>query len=163
MIPVAKAVTGDTLPGLLASERDAIFHFVELFKREEASLRQGGSDEIFRLVIEKEALATQLSSITAQRCAWLAEQGLTPDRSGIEAWCASHPEAGEALSTWSEIVVLAGEARELQRLNGELIGIHMRYNAQALEALQRGAKPLDLYGPDGQSKASGERRINDAV
>ena len=153
----------NTLPQLLADERDAIARFIELFKREEASLRQGGSDEIFRLVIEKEALAARLSGITAQRGAWLAGQGLTPDRNGIEAWCASHPEAGEALSTWAEIVALAGEAREVQRLNGELIGLHMRHNAQALEALQRGAKPLDLYGPDGQAKATGERRINDAV
>ena len=155
--------TGGALPALLASERDAISKFIELFKREEASLRQGGSDEIFRLVSEKETLATQLSGITAQRCALLAALCLTPDRQGLEAWCASHPEAGEALRTWSEIVVLADEARELQRLNGELIRIHMRYNAQALEALQSGTRPLDLYGPDGQSKAANERRINDAV
>jgi flagella synthesis protein FlgN len=163
MTLAAETGMSSTLPGLLASERDTIARFIDLFKREEASLRQGGSDDIFRLVIEKEALASQLSDITAQRCAWLAGQGLTPDRQGIEAWCASHPEAGEALGMWSEIVALAGEARELQRLNGELIAIHMRYNAQALEALQRDTKPLDLYGPDGQSKASGARRINDAV
>ena len=154
---------GDALPALLARERDAILEFTELFKREEASLRQGGSDEIFRLVAEKDALATRLSDITAQRGALLAAQGLAPDRQGVEAWCASHPEADEVLRTWSDIVALAHEASELQRLNGELIRIHMRYNAQALEALQGGAKPLDLYGPDGQSKATNERRINDAV
>ena len=153
----------DALPALLVRERDAIAEFVELFKREEVSLRQGGSDEIFRLVSEKDALATRLSNITAQRCSLLAAQGLTPDRQGVEAWCASHPEANEIPRTWSEIVALANEANELQRLNGELIRIHMRYNAQALEALQNGARPLDLYGPDGQSRATNERRINDAV
>ena len=163
MTRAAETEVSNTLPQLLADERDAIARFIELFKREEASLRQGGSDEIFLLVSEKETLATQLRGITAQRCAWLAGQGLTPDRNGIETWCASHPEAGEVLNRWSEIVTLAGEARELQRLNGELIGIHMRHNTQALEALQRGTKPLDLYGPDGQPKATGERRINDAV
>ena len=154
---------GDALPALLARERDAIIQFIELFKREEALLRQGGSDEIFRLVTEKETLATQLSGITAQRGTLLTALGLTPDRQGLEAWCASHPEAGETLRTWSDIVALADEARELQRLNGELINIHMRYNVQALEALQSGARSLNLYGPDGQSKAANERRINDAV
>ena len=154
---------GVTLPTVLASERDAIFGFIELFKREEASLRQGGSDEIFRLAAEKETLAARLSGISAQRCALLAAHSLSPDRKGIEAWCSSHPDDNDALRTWSDIVALAREARELQRLNGALIQIHMRYNAQAREALQGGARPLDLYGPDGQSKPSSERRINDAV
>ncbi len=56
---------------------------------------------------------------------------------------------------------LASQARELNRVNGELIQIRMQYNAQALEALLGGNGSLALYGPDGQNAAPSARRISD--
>ncbi|MDR1935831.1 MAG: flagellar protein FlgN [Candidatus Accumulibacter sp.] len=48
-------------------------------------------------------------------------------------------------------------------MNGQLIQLHMQYTGQALEILLRKESRLDLYGPDGRSTTSGDRRIDDSV
>jgi flagellar biosynthesis/type III secretory pathway chaperone len=48
-------------------------------------------------------------------------------------------------------------------VNGELIKVRMQHNANALEALLGAARPLKLYGPDGQTTPHGPGRINDAA
>lgn len=147
----------------LSAEAEAVRQFVALLKLEQNVLSSGHTDDLPALAEQKSTLALHLNSLATQRNAALAAHGLSADRSGVEAWCAKHPEEKTAGKTWSAILSLAGEARELNRLNGELIQIRMQYNSKALEALQGGRNSLDLYGPDGQSTTPGKRRINDVV
>lgn len=144
-------------------EARVVQQFVDALKLEQVALGTGNTDELPLLAEQKTSLATQLNALAAQRNALLEAGGFEADRAGIEAWCAKHPEEKSTSDTWLRILLLAAEARELNRLNGELIGIRMQYNAQALEILRRSEASLDLYGPDGQSKTKGGRRINDAV
>lgn len=153
----------DAFEQLLSDERGAIAQFIELLGLEQASLQRGCTDDLLELSEKKEKLAVHLSDVSAQRCSFLDAQGFTTDRKGVEAWCAKHPEASKAGDTWSAILSLAAEARELQRVNGELIALHLRHTARALEALKGGRKSLELYGPDGQSTKSSDQRINHAV
>ena len=162
---MAKAQTPGTAAFLqtLVAEAEAIQQFAELLKLEQTSLSSGNTDELPAFAEHKVKLAVHLNSLSAQRNASLAAQGFDADRAGVEAWCAKHPYENDVADAWSRILALAGEARELNRLNGELIQIRMQYNAKALEALQGGKNSFALYGPDGQSTTSGNPRINDAV
>lgn len=147
----------------LAAEADAVAQFVALLKLEQIALTKGSTEALPELAERKGKLGVHLSGLAAQRNAALAGQGLGADRTGIAAWCAKHPSEKKAGQAWAMILALAGEARELIRLNGELITIRMQYNSKALEALRGGNSSLDLYGPDGQATTPGNRRINDAV
>lgn len=151
------------LQGTITREGELIEQFVSVLKHEQSLLSQGSADELPALTEQKNRLVVQLNQLAAQRNASLTALGYTADRSGIEAWCEEQANRPEMRNAWGRILMLAGEARELNRLNGDLIVARMQYNAKALEALAGARSSLELYGPDGQSTKSGNRRINDAV
>ena len=152
-----------TLQQTLVAEAQTVEQFVALLKLEQTSLSRGDTDALPGFADQKMQFAAQLNEFAAQRNAALAAQGFDADRSGVEAWCAKHPKEKVAAKAWTTVLALAGEARELNRLNGELIRLRMQYNAKALEALRGGASTLDLYGPDGQATTPGRQRINHSV
>lgn len=162
---MTKALTAEATVFLqaMSAEAEAVQQFVDLLKLEQTSLSNGNTDNLPEFAEQKSKLAVHLNSLAAQRNASLAAQGFAADRAGIEAWCATFPDEQHASSTWRTILSLAAEARELNRLNGELIQMRMQYITKALEALQSGNKSLDLYGPDGQSTTAGHGRINHSV
>ena len=147
----------------LAEELKIVQQFVEQLKLEQAALSAGNTDALPEFAERKSQLAVQLGQFAAKRNAALVTQGFNTDRNGIEAWCAKHPNEKSLFDTWAGILARASEARELNRLNGELIQLRTQFNAKALEALRGGNNALDLYGPDGQSTTPGLPRINHSV
>lgn len=147
----------------MLAEALAVEGFVDLLKLEQSSLSRGDTDKLPGYAEQKLKFADQLNELAAQRNAALTAQGFGSDRAGADAWCAKHPEEEPATRAWAAVLALAGEARELNRLNGELIRLRMQYNAKALEALRGSASSLDLYGPDGQATTPGRQRINQSV
>ena len=152
-----------TLRQTVVAEAQTVQRFVDLLKLEQSSLSRGDTDALPAYAEQKIALAAVLNDFAAQRNAALGVLGFNADRAGIEAWCAKHPDEEIAAKAWATVLSLAGEARELNRVNGELIHLRMQFNAKALEALRGGATSLDLYGPDGQATTPGRRRINHSV
>ena len=151
-----------TMRQMIEGEVALLAQFVELLRREQVSLTHGVADDLPQVADQKNGLVIQLNQLSAQRAAFLEACGLTADRAGIDAWCAQAQDQ-EAAETWQKVLLLAAEARELNRVNGELIQIRMQFTAKALEALSGAKNSLELYGPDGQSTKPGARRINDAV
>lgn len=151
-----------TLRQVIAGEAVLLKQFVELLRREQASLTQGVADDLPQIADQKNGLVVQLNQLSAKRAAFLEALGLSADRAGIDAWCAQ-AQNQEAAEAWRRVMMLAAEAKELNRVNGELIQIRMQFTAKALEALSGAKNSLELYGPDGQSTKPGARRINDAV
>lgn len=147
----------------ITAEAEAVQQFVDLLKLEQAALSNGNIDDLPAFAEQKNKLASHLNQFATQRNTSLAAQGFGADRTGVESWCAKYPDDKTGKKAWTKILSLAGEARELNRLNGELIQMRMQYNTKALEALQGGRNSLDLYGPDGHSTTASNRRINDAV
>lgn len=147
----------------ITSEAEALKRFVDLLQLEQHALGIGKTEDLPGLAEQKNQLGTALNTLATERNALLGAQGFAADRSGVESWCAKHPHEKGVPKVWANILHLAAEARELNRLNGELIHIRMQYNSNALEALRGGSSSFDLYGPDGQSTTLGSRRINDAV
>jgi len=147
----------------ITAEAEAVQQFVALLEVEQKALSIGDIDHLPLFAEQKSRLAIHLKNLATQRNTSLAVQGFGADRTGVESWCAKYPDEKTASMAWTKILSLASEARELNRLNGELIQMRMHHNAKALEALQGGRNSLDLYGPDGQSTTAGNRLINDAV
>lgn len=155
--------SGGETPALqqtMVAEAQTVERFVDLLKLEQSALGRGDTDKLPGYAEQKLEFAAQLNELAAQRNAALASLGFAGDRAGADAWCAQHPDEPAATRAWTAVLALAGEARELNRLNGELIRLRMQYNAKALEALRGGASSLDLYGPDGQTTTPERRRIN---
>ena len=147
----------------LAAEEYAVSEFVDLLKLEQTALTNGKTDELPAFAEQKNTLAGKLGGLCARRNALLAGEGLGVDRAGVATWCAQHAKEHNAAAAWAHILSLSAEARELMRVNGQLIAMRMQYNSQALEALLGGKNTLDLYGPDGQTTIADSRRINDTV
>ena len=150
----------DNLIDIVAEEAALFEQFVGLLEAEQVALTQGNTDELARIAAEKEPRAGDLQNIARMRESRLTASGLSPDRLGMADWTAMHPEA---LPAWEKTLALASRARDINRLNGELIAMRMQYNARILEILQRNTITLDLYGPDGKTSSQGERRIKDSV
>jgi flagella synthesis protein FlgN len=147
----------------LTAEADAVLCFVNLLKQEQLALGNGDVDALAPIIPQKNTLAIELTALAKRRNTALAAEGFEPDRTGIDAWHNLHPRNNKVSTAWSQILSLASEARELNRVNGELIQIRMQHNTLALEALQCASRPLNLYGADGQTVGHSKRRINDAA
>ncbi len=150
----------DELRDIITAEAGLIARFVELLETEQSSLTQGNIDTLARIAAEKEPLAANLQRLGLQRNENLAALNLPANGQGMTEWTTNNPDA---LSTWEKTLALAARARDLNRLNGELIQMRLQYNSRILEILQRNTVALDLYGPDGKASGAGEQRINDAV
>lgn len=147
----------------LEAEAKTAEKFVELLKLERDALLNGDLDQLNALVSQKSDAAAELQGYSETKNALLSSRGLGTDRSGVEAWLEAHASNQQAKKTWSHLLSLAEEARELNRVNGELINLRIQYNSQALETLLGGSGQPKLYGPDGQSAQQSNRRINDAA
>ena len=157
--------SGETKPllHLVAEEARTVQQFVDLLNREQTALSAGKTDELPALAEQKSTLANDLVNLDKQRNDLLAAMGFKSGRKGVEAWCTKYPAEQAVADTWATILRTATEARELSRLNGDLIQLRLNVTAKALQALQAGKSSLDLYGPDGQATNSGQRRIDHAV
>lgn len=150
------------LADMLKAEADAVSAFVFLLGEEQSALKQGDADALPAIIERKAAATATLGPLSASRNALLETLGLGHDRAGIEEWLVRHPQDITARNHWQRLQDLAAEARELNRLNGELIHLRMGHNAQMLEAL-RAANRQDLYGADGQTTLGTPRRVIDSA
>jgi len=155
-----------SLADIIAAEADVVSAFVRLLNEEQSLLQTGGSDALdalTELVERKTATMRQLAPLSAARNGSLNSAGLAADRAGIEAWLNRHPADQPVRQHWDRLQTLAAEAKELNRVNGELIRLRMQNNAQALEVLLSTSNRQDLYGADGQSAQTTSRRIIDSA
>ena len=143
---------------LLRAETAKLREFIELLKREQEFLKQGNTDALLTLIDSKNVLAGQLATLAQERENDLSRLSLPAGRAGMEAW-AQRIGKDEARQAWQTLLTLATEARELNVLNGKLIGLHMNHNQQAFAALMGASDRAMTYGPDGQQQTSLGGRI----
>jgi flagella synthesis protein FlgN len=129
--------------------------FIAVLENEQQILISGDADSLLPLAEQKSKLATQLSGLAEQR-----QQMLTKTESTLTtmaAWLATLSDPAPA-AAWQTLLELAGQARELNTLNGKLIAERMRHNQQALAILLSAGGKAALYGPDGQTRMTGGGR-----
>lgn len=141
----------------LNDECAALRAFVVLLEDEQRTLLGQHSEELQPLAEAKTQLADKIAALAATRRGFLP-QGT---RDTVE-WLRKN--APQGLPTWQEARRLAAQAHSLNKTNGELIQIKLRYNQQALAALAGAAQnAAGLYGADGQASLPSTTRTLGSV
>lgn len=146
----------DTLPGLAVSspiehlndEYATLFALLGVLRQEQSRLAAGDIAAHAPLLEEKAGLVARLSALAGQRHRRLAALGLPAEESGMHQWLAT--SSGETRAAWDELMALARDAHEANRVNGLLLGQLQARNRQAMAALGLGA-PNGLYGASGEA------------
>lgn len=134
----------------LADEKLATLRLIETLKQEQELLSGNGeADQIPDLIGEKANIVAEMASLADQRHKSLALLGLPAGENGMQTWIEQHG-TDQDKQTWDELFALAQSAREINRLNGLLVGKQMALNQSAMNVLQ-GKTNGTFYGPDGQS------------
>lgn len=147
----------------IAAEAGLVSTFVRLLGEEQEILKNGHPDALPPLIERKTATALELAAVSASRNMILRQAGFAADRAGMESWLKANPADQAVHDQWNKLQTLAAEAKELNRVNGELIQLRMQNNSQALEVLIAAANRQDLYGADGQASQAATRRIIDSA
>jgi len=143
----------------LPAEHERITALVELMKQEQQLLMAADADALAELTPHKVALVQELAQLSRQRHAVLGGMGFEASEAGMESWIVSHADA-DTRATWAALLVAAGQAKELNRVNGLLINRQLAHNQTVLQALRTptGAAESTLYGAKGQTFGAGAAR-----
>lgn len=141
--------TGNAPVLQLLEEIEAGTALLEVLRQEQENLIAANIEALGALTEEKTRLFSRMSELAMQRQRALASQGFEDSPAGFEAYLKTTPSLSEA---WEELMTIAREGKELNRVNGMLIGQHMARNQTALNALKGGDQSAGaLYGPNGQA------------
>ena len=138
------------LAACITREYGATQDFVEILREEQHALQQADISLLPALAAEKTHRAQQLAQLADARNRWLAMHGYPQDHPGMERGLQDCPAAAEA---WKELLQLAENANECNRINGILLDQRLRYVQQRLLVLQSSVSSIPgagLYGSDGQ-------------
>lgn len=123
---------------------------VTALQKEQALLNQEKVEDILALLTEKANIIAEMTKLAEQRFVALEAAGFPGSEDGMKQWLNTHG-TGESRAILEELLPTAATAKELNRLNGLLIGRHMSHNQQLLDAVQNALQGGKMYGRDGQS------------
>jgi len=136
----------------LKEEHSALQAFVGLLEREQQILLAPDTEPLLELSHEKTRAAEALLALIKKRA-----QYLPAESEKIEAWLRSN--AAVSLGVWQDIQRMSEQAQQLNKTNGELIQVRMRYNQQALQALLGASEQTaGLYDTKGKTNMPGSGR-----
>lgn len=134
----------------LADEKQMTLRLVAALRQEQDLLSgHGEADKIPEVIQEKATIVAGMAALADQRHKALSLIGFPAGEHGMQSWVDQHGSA-EDKQIWEELFTIAQSAREINRLNGLLIGKQMAINQGAISILQGGVNG-SFYGPDGQS------------
>jgi len=136
----------------LTAEHERIAALVELMKQEQQFLVAADADGLAGLTPRKVVLVQELAQLSRERHAALGGAGFIASEAGMEPWLAAQGD-DVARASWSQLLALTAEAKELNRVNGMLINRQMAHNQTVLNALRTptAAPESTLYGAKGQT------------
>jgi len=142
----------------LHEEFTAASRLLELLSEEQTCLLKAHVEKLAALGGEKSNLVARMSELALRRHAALGAIGFAASEAGMQAWL-QNPQASQAAGkTWNELLDVAAKAKELNRVNGLLIGQHLARTQQALNVLQGNQPAGTIYGRNGQTTAAASTR-----
>lgn len=136
-------------------EARTVDRLIEVLEQEQGCLIRADLERMEGLLQEKSTLLHTLQQLAQERYQQLAAAGYPGDESGMSDWLQHHNEhAGQGV--WLRMQQALLKAKELNRINGVLIGRHVARNQQLLRALQ--GQSDQFYGPSGQTMAVSRNR-----
>lgn len=137
---------------MFEQDRTLVKELLWLLSREQTSLINADIDAMEVLLDEKAQLLQAISASVQIRHNALAKLGFEPNENGMSAWVAKNATP-EQVDAWREFQQVLTQAKEMNRLNGQLINKHFTRNHQFLQQLQ-GGQTTGVYGANGQTAAS---------
>jgi flagella synthesis protein FlgN len=132
----------------LYAEREALHHLLAVLKREQLLLVQADVDVLPPLTQEKTKIVMRLIDLAKSRHQAIGDAGFAADEAGMHAWLDENPQPNFR-QAWADTLSIARAAREVNRVNGLLIGKHLSRGQQLIDTL-KGERGM-LYGADGQT------------
>jgi flagellar biosynthesis protein FlgN len=143
-----------TISSLFAQDIKQLNELVFLLTREQVSLVNADIDTMESMLEEKGALLQKISASAQARYHALAKSGFEPNENGMVAWVSSGADA-KAAQNWNQFQASLTQAKELNRINGQLIAKHFNRNQQLLNQLQGRSDSATVYGRNGQASSFG--------
>lgn len=144
----------------LHAETALLHTLIALMKQEQGFLVSADTDGLNGLMQQKSQSIEQMTQLARQRHALLGAAGCAAADNGMDAWLAAADD-GSATLAWQQMLALAREAKELNRLNGMLIARQMANNEALIDAMRAPAGASDaaaVYGPKGQTSPGATTR-----
>ncbi len=145
----------------ISFEEDArlVNKLLDLLTIEQKALVQGNVDEIEQLIDSKAAVLQEINIVAKNRYAALAERKYDANENGMLAWVVG--QSNQAIKdSWDDFQAILAKAKEMNRLNGDLINRHFNRNKQMLNDLRNAVQPNNnVYGKNGQPSAT-QRKQN---
>ena len=164
VVPAASPARSSTVSPAdsLPHEQQAARTLIDLLQQEQAALISADIDSLTMITERKTPVVAQMSELATRRHRALAALGHAASEIGMQAWIETrhlgqlaHPQAA---STWTALLAMARQAKEINRVNGLLISSHIARNQSALNVLRVQTGGGNFYGPDGQASARGVGR-----
>lgn len=148
--------TTPSLSNALQQEHQLITGLLDILKEEQDLLVNADTDSLAALTPRKSDLIQQLAASASQRHQQLAAAGFPAEEAGMGAYLASIQDE-QATRLWEELLEHTRAAKELNRVNGMLIGRQMAHNQTVIAAMKLAASDTDAttYGPSGQTSGAG--------
>ncbi|TDX30960.1 flagella synthesis protein FlgN [Modicisalibacter xianhensis] len=136
----------------IARQRTYLETLIALLETERESLAHGQVDgqRLSQLAKDKQQAIAQLEQLESQRLSAQRKLGYGEGRLGAER---AAQDAG-CTQDWQAFRERAQHAKQLNQLNGVLVGSRLTQNQRILDFLNEAAGK-SLYGPDGQSRRRG--------
>jgi flagellar biosynthesis protein FlgN len=125
---------------------------VSLLVHEQSALVNMDIDEMEQILDDKSQLIQQITTATKIRHQALAKSGFDANENGMATWvrATSHKQTN---ADWHVFQQQLAKAKELNRVNGQVINQHFKRNQQTINQLQGKAANANgsMYGPNGQT------------
>src|SRR4051812_40006900 len=139
----------------LSKEGEATRSLLDLLKKEQAELIDANIEGLTALTEEKAKVVAHMAALAASRHQALVAAGYPAKEEGMQAWLQSQEADTSDHESWTALLALTKEAKELNRVNGLLVNKHMVRNQAAMNVLRTNTHGGNFYGPDGQSSNTG--------
>lgn len=131
-------------------------------QEEQSALIGADLDKIERLIDQRMQLLQAVSAAAKVRYEALAAAGFQANEQGMSDWLQQIDDT-QVTSAWLAFQQQLIRAKELNRLNGMLIGKHMQRNQERLDVLQGKHAAPQMYGRNGQAQGIAQYRSGMAV
>lgn len=146
----------------LSHEHEAVRNLTQLLQQEQEYLTAADIDGITSITEPKAKASARMAELATWRHNALAVAGCEASENGMKTWLKTAGVSKTTSQSWHELIELAKIAKEINRVNGTLIGKQMVRNQNMLNILQHGSAQGDhVYGPNGQTagKSAGRHII----
>jgi flagella synthesis protein FlgN len=143
----------------ISFEEDArlVKQLLALLEREQNSLVHNKVSEIEKLIDLKASLLQQINLVAKNRYAALQERHFEANENGMLAWVVQ--QSNQVIKdNWDAFQLTLSKAKEMNRLNGDLITKHFNRNKQMLNNLRSTFQPNNMYGKNGQTNSNQNKR-----